>query len=576
MGSESVDRRPLVERIRPAALSELIGNTRAVDELRAWAEWWERGARGPGRRAAILEGAPGVGKTTAAHALALEFGWTVVEMNASDARNQTSLEAVAGRASVTNTLGSFGSYRGTRKGGRSLILLDEADSLSGRTTESRGRPRSILPLREFLRGRYGTVEALAASWGLGRPGAPRAFESWEEVPATGGRGAWTRLAPAQHDLADWKDGEVVRDSSDRGGLATIARLVRETRQPLILTVNDPDPLVRYSPIFRTHALRIRFERPRSSELKSLLRRVAVREGFPLPVSALDRIVERSQGDVRAALNDLEAIAPLPPGADLAALLGGRDAPSDFYQVVEDVLAHPRFYHSVEISNRLDAPPDDLLPYFEETLVRLSVGSAARDQAFARLAVADQFLFRARRQRVFSLWSYATELLTGGLSLDLSEGSVGRRGVPTAFPQFIGAMGRTRALRTLRQSLLSKAGHRYHMSRRKSWEFALPFLDNLLRRRHRPTIADPSLRALRVAVVRSLELTGEELSALTGLEPEDPEIMALLGETADVSTSEAVPEPATPSSAAARAGSGDSPAEPAAEPKKKVQRRLGEF
>ncbi|HYK92628.1 MAG TPA: AAA family ATPase [Thermoplasmata archaeon] len=574
MAATAPDRRPLVERIRPSGLSELIGNPHAVSELRKWADSWDRPTGFPGRRSAILEGPPGVGKTTAAHALALEHGWTVVEMNASDARNQSALEAVAGRASVTNTLGSFGTYRGTRKGGRTLILLDEADSLSGRSTEARPRSPSTVSFRDFLRGRYATVEALAAAWGLGRPGAPRAFDSWDEVPATSGRGAWTKLAAAQRDVADWKGGQVVRDESDRGGLGTIARLVRETRQPLILTVNDPEPLRRYSPIFRTHAVHIRFERPRPTELKSLLRRVAVREGFALPVSVIDRVVERSEGDVRAALNDLEAIAPLPPGTDLSALLGGRDAPSDYFQVVEDVLTHPRFYHSVEISNRLDATPDDLLPYFEEALVRWPASATTRIEAFERLARADQFLFRARRQRVFSLWSYATETLAGGLSLDLADGSPAPRWIPTGFPQFIGAMGRTRALRAVRQSLLTKAGRHYHESRRKAWEFTLPFLDRLLRRPTGRAPEPPSLAGLRRAAVRSLELTAEELGALTGLDPTDPTLAAMLAP--EESGGDAPPEesgadaPVQPESATDRS-------RPTAPPsKKKVQRRLAEF
>ncbi len=563
------DRRPLVERLRPTSLRAILGNPRAVSQLRDWAEEWDRAEGVPRRRAALLEGPPGVGKTTAALALAAERGWTVVEMNASDARNQSAIDEVAGRAALTNTLGSFGVYRGTREGGRTLILLDEADSLSGRSSEDRPRPRSSLSLREFLRTRYGSVEAMATAWGLGRPGAPPAFASWEDVPTTGGRGAWTRLAPAQRDVADWREGQTVHDASDRGGLGAIARLVRETRQPLILTVNDPSPLLRYSPVFRAAVLRVRFEPVRPLELKSFLRRIAVQEGYRIAGSALDRIVQRSQGDVRAALNDLEAVAPFPPGIDLDPILGGRDLSQDFYALTEDVLAHPRFYRSVEISNRIDAPPDDVLPWFEESVIRSPSGAVARAAAIDRLAVADRYLSWARRQRVYSLWSYATEIITGGtsLALGLPEGS---RPPVAAFPQFLGAMGRSKAARATRLGLLGKAGARYHLSRRKARETMLPFFDPLFRGTRAARASRTAL--LRSSIVRSLGLSAEEVAYLMELEPDHPRVRELLApaeapppeETAPPEPVEPAPPPAPPA------------APPAPETKRKVQRRLPEF
>ena len=102
------------EKYRPSTLSEVRGNDKARDALEEWAETWEDHGE-----AVVVYGSPGVGKTSAAHALAEDKGWPVLEMNASDARTKDEIERFAGRAASNSTLG----------GGRQLIVLDEADNL---------------------------------------------------------------------------------------------------------------------------------------------------------------------------------------------------------------------------------------------------------------------------------------------------------------------------------------------------------------------------------------------------------------------------------------------------------------
>ncbi|MCI4373175.1 MAG: AAA family ATPase, partial [Thermoplasmata archaeon] len=384
MVTESTPRLPLSERHRPHRLDDVVGGGKGKSELRAWAEQWSTGQT-PARRAVVLAGPPGTGKTSTALALAEEYGWTLVEMNASDARNESAIEQVAGRASITHTLTS---RVAKGRSSHALILLDEADCLTGRLTEAAKSAPAPTGLREFLRGRYGTVEALNSAWGLVVGGKPPAFKEWEDVPRTAGRGAWTKLSPAQRDLGDWKGGTRPRDLSDRGGLAAIARLVKETRQPLVLTVNDEQTLTRYSAVFRTGVVRLKFFPIRDAEVSAHLTRIAQLEGIALGSGAIDAIVRKAHGDLRAAMNDLEAIAPLPPGPAQLTVLGVRDLTSDFERLVEEALSARRYFRGVEVQDRLDAPPDELLPWIEENVAHFAPDAAHRDAAFRVLAQAD--------------------------------------------------------------------------------------------------------------------------------------------------------------------------------------------
>jgi replication factor C large subunit len=120
------------EKYRPGSLREVLGNGKAIDELRSWAEAWQQGA--PITGAAILFGPAGTGKTSAALALAREFDWDIIEMNASDARTAGMIQKIAGPASQSMTF----------SGKPRLVVLDEADNLHG--TADRGGAAAMLRL----------------------------------------------------------------------------------------------------------------------------------------------------------------------------------------------------------------------------------------------------------------------------------------------------------------------------------------------------------------------------------------------------------------------------------------------
>lgn len=118
------------EKYRPAKLADVVGNNKPLQALRDWKEEWEHGV--PEKKAVILSGPAGVGKTSAAHALGNETGWEIIEMNASDQRTAGIIEKVAGSASRMSTL------TGIQK---RLIILDEADNMHG--SADRGGTRAI-------------------------------------------------------------------------------------------------------------------------------------------------------------------------------------------------------------------------------------------------------------------------------------------------------------------------------------------------------------------------------------------------------------------------------------------------
>jgi replication factor C large subunit len=111
---------PWTHKYRPKSHEDFVGNEKAVAELERWVKSWRR--KPPSKKAVFIYGPPGVGKTSVVHVLAHDNGYELVEINASDTRNKSSIEETLGKTVKQNV---------TLFGHRRMILLDEMDGLSG-------------------------------------------------------------------------------------------------------------------------------------------------------------------------------------------------------------------------------------------------------------------------------------------------------------------------------------------------------------------------------------------------------------------------------------------------------------
>ncbi|KAF7700602.1 Replication factor C subunit 1 [Cucumispora dikerogammari] len=110
-----------VEKYRPKRIEDFCGNKAALERL---TEFLKTPIQDLERKAILLCGVPGIGKTTAAQLVCNILGKSFLEFNASDVRNKNSIKEIS---SIGRTL----NFK-NNKTEQSVIIMDEIDGISDR------------------------------------------------------------------------------------------------------------------------------------------------------------------------------------------------------------------------------------------------------------------------------------------------------------------------------------------------------------------------------------------------------------------------------------------------------------
>ncbi len=397
------------EKYRPKTLRDIIGNERALSALRNWAERWNQG-KIPEKRAAILSGKPGTGKTSTALALAADLGWTVLELNASDARNETSIKRVATAGAINETFDITGGFTPVRKGGRKLIILDEADNL------------------------------------------------------------YEKLDKAETDSS----------LGDRGGKKAIIDTIKITKQPIILIVNDFYELTKGGgELLKNLCNVIQFYTVNPSQIVELLKHICRQENITADLRVLKTIADRSKGDVRSAVNDLQSLSLNRTQLNIGDIdvLGYRDRETLIFDALREVFKTKNLQNSRDCLRNSDVEPEMFLLWITENLPREFLDVKDLIRGYEALSKADVFFGRVNKTRVYDLWSYACDLMSSGVTVAKTHSYSNTQYM---FPAWLKQMKSNQTARLIRDGVTKKIATAQHVSNQKAKESILPYFQTMFR------------------------------------------------------------------------------------------------
>jgi replication factor C large subunit len=273
-------------------------------------------------------------------------------------------------------------------------------------------------------------------------------------------------------LLDELDG--LTGTADRGGVKAITDIAKTAQCPIVLIANNAyDP--RFSSL-RNYCLLIEFKKPPAGEVAKHLKNISEKEGIQADEDALKFIAQRSGGDVRSAVNDLQALGQGKKrlAYEDVSWLGYRDRQDSIFNVLRMIFYGKTCSAAKQAADMADVDADMLFEWIYENVPAHFTDPHDLANAMDALAKADVYRGRIRATQDWSLTRYVIDYMTAGVAM-ARQGTKTSGWIPFKFPQRIQMLSRSRAERAIQRSIGVKIKRRCHISAVRASKEVLPYL-----------------------------------------------------------------------------------------------------
>jgi replication factor C large subunit len=207
---------------------------------------------------------------------------------------------------------------------------------------------------------------------------------------------------------------------DRGGVGALVSVVEESKFPVIVTCQDPysDKL---KPL-RKASILLEFTQRPYTDLAIYLKKICALEKIEFEEEAINSIARRSNGDLRAAINDLQSVAT--QGKKLLKADAEHLSDREKTEKIEDALM--RIFKTTdpkvakEAMNAVDEDLDEIFLWVDENLPKEYLKPEDLARGFEQLSKADVFKGRIMRWQHYRFYVYCYDLLSSGIAISKDE------------------------------------------------------------------------------------------------------------------------------------------------------------
>lgn len=352
-----------VDKYSPKKIGDIIGQSLGVQKIKEFLLGYDKF-----RKAMIIYGPTGVGKTCSVYAIANELGFDIVQLTSEDFRDKDTIKAVIGNAVTTASL--FGKKK--------MVLIDELESFG------------------------------------------------------------------EH---------------DHGGLSELAEIIKMSRFPVLMVALDIwDQRFR---TLRTKCELVEFKKLPATLIINQLLSIAKKEKISIDKNVIDFIVKNSNGDLRAALNDLDVFCREDATKEDVDMLGERNSSKDIFTAVQTIFKSEDMGKVISALDDVDMDFDTASLWVSENIPNEYKTPEEISKAYDAMSRSDVFMGRINKRQYYGFFYYANLLATAGVSV--SKKARNNSFVRYSRPMKIMKLFETKAYRSIIKSIAGKVSAVTHTS-----------------------------------------------------------------------------------------------------------------
>lgn len=325
---------PWILKYHPQSLSDFPFHTMQIQQMKAFVQDFKKQKK----KAMLIHGPTGCGKTAAVHALAHDSGLELIEINASDCRNKETILTIIGTAAKQRSLFFSGK----------IIFIDEIDGLAG--------------------------------------------------------------------------------NEDRGGIGAMEGIIETTAFPIFLTCQDASDR-KIKSLFKKAQV-VAFEPLDYPVVTDVLKRICSVEGILYDERALKTFARQADGDLRAAINDLQSMSGEKITMQKFEELGYRNKQESIQNALIKVFKISDANIAKTAFQNVQEDIDHIFLWIDENLPKEYTDAESLASAYEKLSRADVFKGRIHRRQQWGFLVYIDALLSAGVAVSKKQ----RNKNPVAYEQ----------------------------------------------------------------------------------------------------------------------------------------------
>ncbi len=256
------------------------------------------------------------------------------------------------------------------------------------------------------------------------------------------------------------DVDAISGKTERGSASTIAKALSSSKQPVILTSHSY--YAKNLQAIKQLCMPLEFRKVHAASIGALIKKKAGELSIQLPGGSAEKMAKSASGDVRAALNDLQA-------HNISAV---RDKEKGIFDTVRTILKSTSFSEARIAVFSSGTDRASLKTWVAHNLPAEYTRPFDLAQGYEAISTADIFESRASRTQCWGLFRYANDLLSSGVAL--AKTGPYHKYTPLSYPEYIRKMGASKSARAVRKTVLRKVSKFCHCSTSQAQSY-LPLL-----------------------------------------------------------------------------------------------------